>query len=129
MHYFMILSNFLTAPSFFFFYLSSLRHTTHIHHPWESVVQFRCIHTVLTRIFLFWKVSRYRIESKSQRVKIEINKKKLMSSEDQSEPCGASGVICAHLCAMFCFETCCACWVPQDVSARMSLVSCFNHVA
>ena len=62
-------------------------------------------------------------------MKIEINKKKIMSSEDQSEPCGASGVICGHLCAMFCFETCCACWVPQDVSARMSLVSCFNHVA
>ena len=41
-----------------------------------------------------------------------------MSSEDEGHPCGAFGVVCGHLCAMFCFETCCACVVPSDVPFR-----------
>ena len=54
---------------------------------------------------------------KSQRVNIE-RKRYTMSSEDEGHPCGAFGVVCGHLCAMFCFETCCACFVPSDVPFR-----------
>ena len=37
-----------------------------------------------------------------------------------SEACETCNVICGHLCAMLCFETCCTCFVPEEVPFRPS---------